>query len=82
MLGLAGNQEEMEDLLKGMVKLAKNQKRGNFRSVMFVSKEMVKAGVLPGVEKLNYAVKASCETGQLELALNQFNRTRKKGCAP
>ncbi|KAG1365026.1 putative Pentatricopeptide repeat-containing protein, mitochondrial [Cocos nucifera] len=130
-LGLAGNHQEMGDLLKEMVKLdlpnleealgfmihsfCRNHrltealkvfehansvkrilsvsscnallgtfvsKRGNFQSVMFVYKEMVKAGILPDVETLNYLIKALCESGHLELALNQFHRMSEKQCAP
>lgn len=130
-LGLAGNHQEMEDLLKEMVKLefprlaealgflihsfCRNHKliealkvfehaslakcissvstcntllgafiseRGNFLSVIFVYKEIVKAGILPNVETLNYLIRSLCMNGHLELALNQFHRMSKKQCAP
>lgn len=55
---------------------------GDCQAIMFVYKEMVKAGILPDVETLNYLMKALCETGCLDSALCQFHRMSKKQCAP
>ncbi|WOL20634.1 pentatricopeptide repeat-containing protein [Canna indica] len=55
---------------------------GNFNSLMFIYKEMVKAGILPDVETLNYLIKGLCEIGCLDLAINQFQRMSLKRCGP
>lgn len=55
---------------------------GNFCSLMFVYKEMVKAGILPDVETLNHLIKGLCDIGCLDLALTQFHRMDKKQCFP
>ncbi|KAK7259036.1 hypothetical protein RIF29_24630 [Crotalaria pallida] len=55
---------------------------GDFRRVLFVYKEMVKAGILPTVDTLNYLLEALFMSDQVELALNQFRRMNYKGCSP
>lgn len=53
-----------------------------FRDVLFVYKEMVKAGVIPNVETLNYLLKTLFEADRVDVALNQYRRMNKKGCIP
>ncbi|PON69583.1 Tetratricopeptide-like helical domain containing protein [Parasponia andersonii] len=54
----------------------------DFQDVLFVYKEMVKAGVLPTIDTLNYLLEVLVETDRLETALDQFKRMNKKGCNP
>lgn len=49
---------------------------------LFVYKEMVKAGVLPNVNTLNYLLEVLFETNRIDSALDQFHRLPKKGCNP
>lgn len=65
------------DLLGAFVK----EKR-DFQHVLFVYKEMVKAGVLPTVDTLNSLLDVLFETNRVESGLDQFRRMRKKGCSP
>ncbi|XP_062081736.1 putative pentatricopeptide repeat-containing protein At3g16710, mitochondrial [Humulus lupulus] len=58
-----------------------NTKR-DFQDVLFVYKEMVKAGVSPTIDTLNYLLEVLVETDRLETALDQFKRINKKGCLP
>ncbi|OMP09400.1 hypothetical protein COLO4_05513 [Corchorus olitorius] len=58
-----------------------NQKT-DFQQVLFVYKEMVKAGVFPTVDTLNSLLEVLFETNRVELGLDQFRRMRKKGCNP
>ncbi|CAM0876845.1 unnamed protein product [Alopecurus aequalis] len=44
--------------------------------------EIVKAGVLPDVETLNWLIEALCEADKLDLAMIQFVRMSKKRCTP
>ncbi|XP_037443808.1 pentatricopeptide repeat-containing protein At1g62680, mitochondrial-like [Triticum dicoccoides] len=44
--------------------------------------EIVKAGVLPDVDTLNWLIEALCEAGKLDLALIQLDRMSKKRCTP
>jgi pentatricopeptide repeat protein len=64
-------------VLHGLLK----QRKGS-RLFMLAYLEIVKAGVLPDVETLNYLIDALCESGRLDLALLQFDRMSKKRCAP
>lgn len=52
------------------------------RDVMFVYKEMVKAGRVPTVETLNYLLEALLEADLVDSALDQYRRMDKKGCTP
>ncbi|KAL5582734.1 hypothetical protein UlMin_015176 [Ulmus minor] len=54
----------------------------DFRDVLFVYKEMVKAGTLPNVETLNCLLEALFEIDRVKSALDQFKRMAKKGCNP
>ncbi|XVE89498.1 hypothetical protein DITRI_Ditri20bG0001500 [Diplodiscus trichospermus] len=65
------------DLLGALVK-----KKNDFQHVLFVYKEMVKAGVVPTVDTLNSLIEVLFETRRVESALDQFRRMRKKGCIP
>lgn len=58
------------------------EESGDFQKALFVYKEMVKAGILPTVDTLNYLLEALFMTNQVELALNQFRRMNNKGCSP
>lgn len=60
--------------------LVKNKK--DFQDVLFVYKEMVKVGVLPTINTLNYLLEILFETNLVAYALNQFNKISKKGCSP
>ncbi|XP_006650722.1 pentatricopeptide repeat-containing protein At3g53700, chloroplastic-like [Oryza brachyantha] len=64
-------------VLCGLVK----EGRG-LRSFMRGYMEVVKAGVLPDVETLNWLIEVLCEAGHLDLALAQFDRMAKKRCTP
>lgn len=64
-------------VLHGMVR----QGRG-LRLFMLAYTEIIKAGVLPDVEALNFLIQALCESGRLDLALIQFDRMNKKRCTP
>ncbi|KAJ1293226.1 hypothetical protein BS78_01G052000 [Paspalum vaginatum] len=64
-------------VLHGLVKQGKG-----LRLFMLAYTEIVKAGVLPDVEALNLLIEALCESGHLDLALNQFDRMSKKRCTP
>ncbi|KQK12719.1 pentatricopeptide repeat-containing protein At1g63080, mitochondrial [Brachypodium distachyon] len=44
--------------------------------------EIVKAGVLPDADTLNWLIEALCGAGRLDLALIQFDRMSKKRCTP
>lgn len=57
------------------------EKRG-FADFVFVYKEMVKAGIVPNVDTLNYLLEVLFETNRIESALDQFRRMHKKGCCP
>ncbi|WCJ26848.1 hypothetical protein M5689_008635 [Euphorbia peplus] len=57
------------------------EKRG-FRDVVFVYKEMVKAGVLPNVDTLNYLLEVLFESRRVDSGLDQYRRMEKKGCDP
>ncbi|KAL6552324.1 hypothetical protein OROHE_007688 [Orobanche hederae] len=54
----------------------------DFKDVLFVYKEMVKSGVGPNVDTLNYLLEALLESGRVDLAIDQYKRMEKKGCVP
>ncbi|XP_073310338.1 uncharacterized protein [Primulina huaijiensis] len=54
----------------------------DFKDVLFVYKEMVKARVLPNVDTLNYLLEALFEDGKVDTAVDQYVRMHKKGCIP
>lgn len=53
-----------------------------FKDVLFVYKELVKAGIVPNVDTLNYLLEALFESGRVDTALDQYRRMHKKGCSP
>ncbi|XP_057426630.1 pentatricopeptide repeat-containing protein At1g63330-like [Lotus japonicus] len=55
---------------------------GDFQNALFVYKEMVKAGILPTVDTLNYLLEVLFVTDRVDLALDQFRRMNNKGCSP
>ncbi|KAI4301661.1 hypothetical protein L6164_034914 [Bauhinia variegata] len=58
------------------------EESGDFQKVLYVYKEMVKAGIVPTVQTLNYLLEVLFATDRVELALDQFRRMNKKGCTP
>ncbi|RLN17350.1 pentatricopeptide repeat-containing protein [Panicum miliaceum] len=64
-------------MLRGLVKQG-----SGLRLFMLVYMEIVKSGVLPDVETLNWLIQALCESGRVDLALIQFDRMSKKRCSP
>ncbi|PIN14840.1 hypothetical protein CDL12_12526 [Handroanthus impetiginosus] len=54
----------------------------DFKDVLFVYKEMVKAGIVPNVDTLNYLLEALFESGRVDTAIDQYRRMDKKGCSP
>ncbi|XP_027163037.1 pentatricopeptide repeat-containing protein At1g09900-like [Coffea eugenioides] len=54
----------------------------DFKDVLFVYKEMVKVGIVPNVETLNYLLEALLEDDRVGTALEQYRRMNKKGCSP
>ncbi|XP_065853437.1 pentatricopeptide repeat-containing protein At1g62914, mitochondrial-like [Euphorbia lathyris] len=56
-------------------------KRG-FGDAVFVYKEMVKAGVVPNVDTLNYLLEVLFESKKVDSALDQYKRMNKKGFDP
>ncbi|KAK1401937.1 Maternal effect embryo arrest 40 [Heracleum sosnowskyi] len=58
------------------------EEKKDLKSVLFVYKEMVKAGIVPTVDTLNFLIEALFEANEMDIALNQYRRMRKKGCIP
>ncbi|XP_057963149.1 pentatricopeptide repeat-containing protein At1g63330-like [Malania oleifera] len=58
------------------------EERRDFQSVLFVYKEMVKAGIVPTVDTLNYLLEALFGMEQIDSTIGQFRRMNKKGCHP
>ncbi|KAF3454737.1 hypothetical protein FNV43_RR05185 [Rhamnella rubrinervis] len=58
------------------------KEKRDFQDVVFIYKEIVKAGNLPTIDTLNYLLEALFETDRVESALDQFKRMNKKGCSP
>lgn len=65
------------DLMGALVKAKKD-----FKDVLFVYKEMVKAGVIPNVETLNCFLEALFESNRVDMALDQYRKMNKKGSIP
>ncbi|KAG2534606.1 hypothetical protein PVAP13_9NG072124 [Panicum virgatum] len=64
-------------MLRGLVKQG-----SGLRLFMLAYMEIVKSGVLPDVETLNWLIQALCESGRVDLTLIQFDRMNKKRCSP
>ncbi|CAL4944846.1 unnamed protein product [Urochloa decumbens] len=64
-------------MLCGLVKQG-----SGLRLFMLAYMEIVKSGVLPNVETLNWLIQALCESGRVDLALIQFDRMSRKRCSP
>ncbi|XP_015869672.2 pentatricopeptide repeat-containing protein At5g46100 [Ziziphus jujuba] len=58
------------------------KEKRDLQEVLFIYKEIVKAGNLPTIDTLNYLLEALFETDHVESALDQFKRMNKKGCSP
>lgn len=58
------------------------EEKKDLKFVLFVYKEMVKAGIVPTVDMLNCLIEALFEANEVDIALNQYRRMRKKGCFP
>ncbi|KAL2460667.1 Pentatricopeptide repeat-containing protein [Abeliophyllum distichum] len=54
----------------------------DFKDVLFVYKEMVKSGILPNIDTMNYLLDSLFEAGRVDTALDQYRRLHKKGCNP
>ncbi|CAO2832481.1 unnamed protein product [Amaranthus hypochondriacus] len=65
------------DVLRALV-----EEKREFRDVLFIYKEMVKAGILPSVDTLNYLIKSLFDANMVDNALVQFKKIKKKGCVP
>ncbi|RVW28859.1 Pentatricopeptide repeat-containing protein [Vitis vinifera] len=68
---------EFNGLLGALVR-----ERRDFREILLVYKEIVKAGIVPNVDTLNYLIEALFELNWIDLALDQYRRMSKKGCSP
>ncbi|KAJ4828283.1 hypothetical protein Tsubulata_028598 [Turnera subulata] len=79
-MGLAGCKPSI-DIFNFVLGAVVKEKRG-FQDVVFVYKEMVKAGVAPNIDTLNYLLEVLFETGRVDSALDQYRRLDKKGCSP
>ena len=53
-----------------------------FREILLAYKEVVKAGILPNVDTLNYLIEALFEINWVDSALDQYRRMPRKGCSP
>ncbi|PIA31743.1 hypothetical protein AQUCO_04900202v1 [Aquilegia coerulea] len=58
------------------------EEKRDLQSILFAYKEIVKAGIIPNVETLNYLIEILCENDKMESALDQYRRMNKKGCCP
>lgn len=58
------------------------KEKRDLQEVLFIYKEIVKAGNLPTTDTLNYLLESLFETDRVESALDQFKRMTKKGCSP
>ncbi|KAJ4982144.1 hypothetical protein NE237_032981 [Protea cynaroides] len=54
----------------------------DFLSVLFLYKEMVKDGIVPNVDTLNYLLEALFRANRIASAIDQFRRMSMKGCSP
>ncbi|CAH9133863.1 unnamed protein product [Cuscuta epithymum] len=64
-------------MLDALVKAKKD-----FKDVVYVYKEMVKAGIVPNTDTLNYLLQALLGAGRADSMLGQYRRMDKKGCKP
>ncbi|OEL36323.1 Pentatricopeptide repeat-containing protein [Dichanthelium oligosanthes] len=64
-------------MLHGLVKQG-----SGLRLFMLAYMKIIKSGVLPDVDTLNWLILALCESGRVDLALIQFDRMSKKRCSP
>ncbi|KAK4739447.1 hypothetical protein R3W88_003144 [Solanum pinnatisectum] len=53
-----------------------------FKDVLFVYKEIVKAGIGPNIDTLNSLIEALFSADRADAALDQYKRLHKKGCSP
>ncbi|KAF4389688.1 hypothetical protein F8388_009821 [Cannabis sativa] len=79
-MSLGGHNPSIETFNALMGALVKTKR--DFHDVLFVYKEMVKSGVLPTIDTLNFLLEVLVDTDRLEIALDQFKRMNKKGCLP
>ncbi|KAM7273376.1 hypothetical protein ACFE04_028040 [Oxalis oulophora] len=75
--GFKGSVDLCNVLLGALVK-----NKHDLKDVLYVYKEMVKSGVLPTVDTLNYLLEVLFDSGNVESVLDQFRRMAKKGCKP
>ncbi|XP_038714760.1 putative pentatricopeptide repeat-containing protein At1g12700, mitochondrial isoform X2 [Tripterygium wilfordii] len=53
-----------------------------FEDVLYIYKEMVKAGVVPNVDTLNYLLEVLFEAEKVDIGLDQYKKMNKKGLQP
>ncbi|CAI8603588.1 unnamed protein product [Vicia faba] len=70
------------EVFNGLLCAIVQQESRDFQNALFVYKEMVKAGVLPTVDTLNYLLEILFRIDRVDLALDQFRRMNNKGCSP
>lgn len=58
------------------------EERRGLQDVVFVYKEMVKTGVVPNVDTLNYLLEVLFESKRVDSAFDQYRRMDKKRCNP
>lgn len=58
------------------------EEKKEFKDVLFVYKEMVKSGILPDIDTMNYLLDSLFAAGRVDTALDQYRRLHKKGCNP
>lgn len=58
------------------------KEKKEFKDVLFVYKEIVKAGIGPNIDTLNYLIEALFAADRADAALDQYKRLHKKGCSP
>ncbi|RAL52724.1 hypothetical protein DM860_007492 [Cuscuta australis] len=54
----------------------------DFKDVVYVYKEMVKAGIVPNTDTLNCLLQALLDAGRVEATLDHYRRMERKGCKP
>ncbi|KAL6963542.1 hypothetical protein U1Q18_041119 [Sarracenia purpurea var. burkii] len=54
----------------------------DFKDFLFVYKEMVKVGIAPTTDILNYLLEALFDSDRVDTALDQYKRMNKKKCSP
>ncbi|KAG9153370.1 hypothetical protein Leryth_017270 [Lithospermum erythrorhizon] len=68
-------------VLNGLMGAVVEEKR-DFKDVLFVYKEMIKAGIVPNVDTVNCILKSLFQAGRDDTALDHYRRMYKKGCDP